>query len=75
MGELIQLDGSHHAWFEKRAPKYCLLVYINDVTGRLMHLRFCDSESAFDYMTATREYIDVERHALIFTSPPLTFLF
>ncbi len=53
LGELIQLDGSHHAWFDERAPKCCLLVYIDDATGRLMHLRFCDSESAFDYMTIT----------------------
>ena len=55
LGELIQIDGSHHDWFEGRASKCCLLVYIDDATGRLMHLRFCQSESAFDYMLATRE--------------------
>jgi len=58
LGELIQIDGSHHDWFEGRAPKCCLLVYVDDATGRLMHLRFCQSESAFDYMVATRDYID-----------------
>lgn len=58
LGELIQIDGSHHDWFESRASKCCLLVYIDDDTGRLMHLRFCETESAFDYMLATREYID-----------------
>lgn len=36
----------------------CLLVYIDDATGRLMNLRFSETESAFDYMVATREYID-----------------
>ena len=54
LGELIQIDGSHHDWFEGRAPKCCLLVFIDDATGRLMHLRFSESETAFDYMLATR---------------------
>ena len=58
LGELIQIDGSHHDWFEGRAPKCCLLVFIDDATGRLMHLRFSESETAFDYMLATREYIE-----------------
>lgn len=58
LGELIQIDGSHHDWFEGRSPKCCLLVYIDDATGRLMNLRFSETESAFDYMVATREYID-----------------
>lgn len=58
LGKLIQIDGSHHDWFEGRASKCCLLVYIDDATGRLMHLRFCETESAFDYMLTTREYID-----------------
>lgn len=48
LGELVQIDGSHHDWFEGRAPKCCLLVFMDDATGRLMHLRFCDSENAFD---------------------------
>jgi len=58
LGELIQIDGSHHDWFEGRSDKCCLLVYIDDATGRLMNLRFSETESAFDYMTATREYIN-----------------
>ncbi len=40
LGELVQIDGSHHDWFEGRADKCCLLVFINDATGRLMNLRF-----------------------------------
>ncbi|MGR3024864.1 helix-turn-helix domain-containing protein, partial [Vibrio vulnificus] len=36
-------DGSHHDWFEGRSPKCCLLVYIDDATGRLMNLRFSDT--------------------------------
>ena len=33
LGELVQIDGSHHAWFEARAPKCCLIVFIDDATG------------------------------------------
>ena len=40
LGELIQIDGSHHDWFEGRSDKCCLLVFIDDATGRLMNLRF-----------------------------------
>ena len=39
LGELIQIDGSEHAWFEGRGPKCTLLVYVDDATGRLMELR------------------------------------
>lgn len=58
LGELVQIDGSHHDWFEGRADKCCLLVFIDDAAGRLMHLHFCETESAFDYMNATRQYIE-----------------
>lgn len=68
LGELIQIDGSHHDWFEGRASKCCLLVYIDDATGRLMHLRFCETESAFDYMLATREYLDKHGKPVAFYS-------
>ncbi|BDU35443.1 transposase (plasmid) [Vibrio nigripulchritudo] len=68
LGELVQIDGSHHDWFEGRSPKCCLLVYIDDATGRLMNLRFSDTESAFDYMVATREYIDQHGKPVAFYS-------
>lgn len=68
LGELVQIDGSPHDWFEGRAPKCCLLVFIDDATGRLMHLRFGETESAFDYMLATREYIGKHGKPLAFYS-------
>ncbi len=68
LGELVQIDGSPHDWFEGRAPKCCLLVFIDDATGRLMHLRFGDTESAFDYMMATREYLEQHGKPLAFYS-------
>nr|QTX14210.1 Sea24 [Klebsiella pneumoniae] len=57
-----------HDWFEGRAPKCCLLVFIDDATGRLMHLRFGETESAFDYMMATRAYLEQHGKPLAFYS-------
>jgi len=37
-GELVQLDGSHHDWFEERREKCCLMVMVDDATGRTMAL-------------------------------------
>ncbi|WP_312209033.1 ISNCY family transposase [Acinetobacter variabilis] len=67
-GELIQIDGSYHDWFKGRAAKCCLLVYIDDATGKLQHLRFCESESTFDYMISTRLYVEQHGKPLAFYS-------
>ncbi|SCB51518.1 hypothetical protein GA0061101_14029 [Rhizobium lusitanum] len=53
-GELVQIDGSHHCWFENRGPKCALLVYIDDAAGKLLHLRFAGSENTFDYLLRRR---------------------
>ena len=58
LGELIQIDGSDHAWFEERAPACTLLVYVDDATSRLMALHFTASESTFSYFEATRAYLE-----------------
>ncbi|WP_227792229.1 ISNCY family transposase [Burkholderia sp. BE17] len=60
LGELIQIDGSDHRWFEDRAPACTLLVYVDDATSRLMMLHFTATESTFSYFEATRAYL--ERH-------------
>ena len=60
VGELVQIDGSEHGWFEDRGPQCTLLVFIDDATSRLMHLRFVPTESTFDYFEATRVYL--QRH-------------
>jgi hypothetical protein len=57
-GELTQIDGCNHAWFEDRGPRCTLLVYVDDATSRLMELRFVASESAFDYFASTRSYLE-----------------
>jgi DNA-binding Lrp family transcriptional regulator len=57
-GELIQLDGSEHDWFEGRGSRCSLLVFIDDATSETLHLKFVKSENLLDYFKATREYIE-----------------
>ncbi|AOZ09438.1 ISNCY family transposase [Cupriavidus malaysiensis] len=58
LGELIQIDGCDHRWFEDRAPACTLLVYVDDATSQIMELRFTHSEATFTYFAATRAYLD-----------------
>jgi len=57
-GELVQIDGSDHAWFEERGPKCTLLVFIDDATGQLGELWFVPDETTFAYFEATRHYVE-----------------
>jgi transposase len=56
-GELIQIDGSPHAWLEGRGPRATLLVFIDDATGRLTDLRFVPAETTKGYLEALRSHI------------------
>ncbi|RPI87489.1 MAG: ISNCY family transposase [Chloroflexi bacterium] len=58
LGELVQIDGSEHAWFEGRGPKCTLLVFIDDATGQLLELLFVSHESFFAYCQAARHYFE-----------------
>jgi hypothetical protein len=58
VGELVQIDGCEHWWFEDRGRQCTLLVFVDDATGRLMHLQFVESESTFAYFHATRTYLE-----------------
>lgn len=57
-GELVQVDGSAYDWFEGRGPYCTLLVYIDDATGKLLHLEFVESESLVAYFGATKHYLE-----------------
>src|SRR6202166_5457015 len=56
-GELIQIDGSDHRWFEQRGEPCTLLVFIDDATSKLMQLRFVPSESTDSYFEALSGYL------------------
>ena len=57
-GELIQIDGSPHAWFEGRGPRCTLIVFIDDATGRLVQLAFAPSETTAVYMGVLRRHLE-----------------
>jgi transposase len=57
LGELTQIDGSPHAWFEERGPKCCLLVAIDDATSRLCSLHFEPTETTAGYFRLMRKYL------------------
>ncbi len=56
-GELIQIDGSPHDWFEGRGEYCTLLVFIDDATGRLTQLRFAPTETTLNYMRVLHDHI------------------
>jgi transposase len=55
-GELVQIDGSPHAWFEDRGDPCTLIVFIDDATGQI-YGKLCESETTEDYMIVTQEYL------------------
>jgi len=57
-GELVQIDGSDHRWFEQRGEPCTLLVFIDDATSKLMQLRFVPSESTDSYFGALQGYLN-----------------
>lgn len=59
-GDLEQIDGSYHHWFEDRGEKCCLLVSVDDATSAITGLRFCKNETTDDYLEFLKEYI--KRH-------------
>lgn len=67
-GELIQIDGSDHRWFEDRAAPCTLLVFIDDATSTLMELRFVRSESTFSYFEALEGYLHEHGRPVAFYS-------
>lgn len=58
-GELVQIDGSHHDWFEGRGPKCCLLVFIDDATSKIIGLRFEEAETTLGYMRLIEQHLQI----------------
>jgi transposase len=68
LGELIQIDGSEHRWFEGRGPMCTALVFVDDATSRLMQLLFTNAETTFGYFEAMRTYLQRYGKPLAFYS-------
>ena len=57
VGELVQIDGSPHAWLEDRGPRCTLIAFIDDASGQLQHARFEPVESTRAYLRGLRAYV------------------
>jgi transposase len=57
VGEMVQMDGSHHKWFEDRGPKCVLMGYIDDASNETF-ARLYDYEGTIPAMDSFRRYID-----------------
>jgi len=55
-GEMLQLDGSHHDWFDNRRPKSVLMAYIDDATSKV-YGRFYEYEGTIAAMDSFKRYI------------------
>ncbi|HHQ4566830.1 TPA: ISNCY family transposase [Aeromonas hydrophila] len=57
LGELVQIDGCDHRWFEERGPACTAIVFVDDATSRIMAMRFVESESTLAYFETLRDYL------------------
>jgi transposase len=60
-GDLVQLDGSFHAWFEERGPRGCLMNMVDDATGET-HCRMGEQETIWAAAGVLRSWI--EKHGV-----------
>jgi transposase len=56
-GALLQVDGSHHAWFGDENDRSCLVALVDDATSRIVGARFYSTETTRAYMELMKEYI------------------
>jgi len=66
-GELIQIDGSPHLWFEERGDRCTLIVFIDDATGQT-YCKFVEVETTDAYMRTAWEYLEKYGKPLAFYS-------
>lgn len=57
-GEMVQMDGSHHDWFEGRGPRCVLMGYVDDATGTV-YARFYEYEGTLPAMDGFKRYIRI----------------
>jgi transposase len=76
-GELVQSDGSPHAWFEDRGEKCALLLTIDDATSAIGSALFCEAETSEAYFRLFHQHfvehgvpqaIYTDRHSIFRTA-------
>jgi hypothetical protein len=79
-GELVQIDGSPHDWFERRGPRCTLLVAIDDATGHIGAALFAKAETTNAYFLLFEQYFKAyglpeafysDRHSIFRINTPL----
>ena len=68
LGDLVQIDGSPHDWFEGRGPRCTLIVYVDDATSRLLATGFFAAETTEAYMRTTRAHLAVHGRPVAYYS-------
>jgi transposase len=56
-GELVQLDGSFHLWYEARGPRGCLMNLVDDATSRTL-ARLGDEETIWAAADVLRRWVE-----------------
>ncbi len=57
-GQLVQIDGSPHAWLEERGPRLSLLGGIDDATGKVVGAVFREQEDQQGYFQVLRQMVE-----------------
>ncbi len=56
VGDIVQIDGSSHAWLEERGPKASLLLFVDDATSSILAAEFAETENFFSYAKLCKSY-------------------
>lgn len=67
-GELVQIDGSPHDWFEGRAPRCTMIVFIDDATSRTVDARLVPAETTQAYFEAIHAHLSRHGRPLAYYS-------
>jgi hypothetical protein len=76
-GELLQGDGSRHAWFEDRGEECTIVIFIDDATSRLTAGKFVPAETTEAYQRILEEHLEkygrplalyVDKHSIFRTN-------
>jgi len=57
-GELLQGDGSRHAWFENRGEECTIVIFVDDATSKLTAARFVPAETTIAYQEILQEHLN-----------------
>jgi hypothetical protein len=80
-GELLQGDGSRHAWFEDRGEDCTIVIFIDDATSRMTAGKFVPAETTAAYQEILEEHLEkygrplglyVDKHSIFRVSRELS---